>query len=104
MEILIIGFALYGGYMLLRKIANGGLLNFKIPFVTNKGLTAVRAMLFIILVEDGENIKAANNIVMRMHVNMPQDMIYDAQNLINSIYNGNIKLMLKHAKEKGFKG
>lgn len=104
MEFIILALSIYGAYILWRGFSKGGLLNIQIPFVTNRGLLAVRAAWYLILFEDDATEEEANTAVKNMDENMPTDMTLTAKDFINSCYEGRQLPMIAEARKKGFLG
>ncbi|MEZ5813674.1 MAG: hypothetical protein R3E13_02980 [Alphaproteobacteria bacterium] len=104
MEWVLFIFALYGAYVLWNGILKGGLLNIQIPFVTNRGLLAVKAAWYLILVEDDATAEEANVAVSYMNIDMEADMIRAAQDFIQMCYGGKQLPLIAEARAKGFEG
>ena len=103
MELIILCLAGYGAYILWKGVSRGGLMNLEIPFITYRGLLTVKAVWYLIYLEQGKTVDEANMIVKHMDVGMPQDMILFARDFARNCYGGKQLPLIEEARLKGLK-
>lgn len=102
MDIIVWGLALFGAYMLWKNVIKKWLLQRKLPFVTNRGLLAVKAASYLLMLEAGESVDKANAQTKQLDIEMPTFLILTAKDFINLRYGGKQLPMIAEARAKGF--
>lgn len=104
MEILIWGLAVFGAYTLWKSVIKPRLLGGHIPFATNRGLLAVKASAYLMMLEGGGEPDQANAIVQDYDEDMHTGIILEATEFIQRRYGGKQLPMIADARAKGFQG
>ncbi len=89
--------------MLWKNVIKGWLLRRKIPSVTDRGLLAVKAAMYLLMLEDNEKPETANAEVGKLDTEMPPMIIHTAKEFINLRYAGKQLPMIAEARAKGFR-
>lgn len=103
MDVLIWGFAIFGAYMLWKTVIRG-LLAGRIPIVTGRGLLAVKAAIYLMILEHGGTPDEGNMTVREYDENVLESIIVEAIEYIGQRYNGQQLPMIAEARAKGFLG
>lgn len=99
MEVIVWGLAIFGAYMLWKNVISK-----ELPFVTNRGLLAVKAAWYLFMLETGESPDDANAQAKDLDIEMPTFIITTARDIINLRYGGKQLPMIAEARAKGFQG